>query len=574
MALFSAASLCSAERIGTQYFDGYQDQFHNGKWGIIDDLDYRQLKETLPAKEAKALYVDEGHIQFDAQWTRQTLKRMYPLMWEDAMSVTGKERHERIQTIRDLACDAKLEVGYAKTYGIKGEGFVTELDTDLNAPNMEGCAKTTGGEAAAVRLRTFIPTVPGASYKLHVKYQKRDYKYSSKGINENKAYKDLMVRVGSDRHTLSLEEEEPVKLQHLTVDLPNLPANSPTHVFDSQALDEDGDAWVRYSNNGDDSVSLYFESGSGQRLTEDLSLPGETATYFNLGQLDPAEPIYAILNSNEQRLIDFGFHALELANRFEAPYNIQLEEGFKKSVIPFVADRFYTKIVLNDKSYADSFGVLVSGLHIDEVEGNPRETECRVLFPSNSKKLRQCLLGDIANPVANACDLSSGKIAWTEGKNTSSQQYRSDIQNLFYNQDDKVFLSLGQSGRVKVTPTLGDTPASCPVLNKSLTFSEITWGNKTYETYSEKGQVKIKLQGCVDESLNGSQLLTNDRTSSSRLKTHDSFSFFFDQAYEGCLLKSISIIDKTHKIKPSQPSYVRKSDGLDINSLALTLYSD
>ncbi|MGI9282469.1 MAG: hypothetical protein ACR2PX_22980 [Endozoicomonas sp.] len=570
LALCSAATLAQAERIGTQYFYGYQDQFHNGKWGIVDDLDFRQLKESMPAREAKALYIDDnGRIQFDVQWTRQTLKRMYPQMWEEAMLLEGKARRERIQEIRDLACDAKLEIGYAKVYGIKGDGFATEMDTDLNARNMEGCAKTVDGEAAAVRLRTFIPTVPGASYKLHVKYQKRGYNYAAKGISEKKAYKDLLVKVGADRHSLSLEEEQPVKLSHMTMELPNF-SDDNLQLFDGQILDEDGEAWVRYTNRTSHTESLYFESGSGERLTKVFTIAGETSTYINLGKLDESASVYAVRNNMDQTLIDINFDALRQANRFEAPYNVKLEEGFKKSVIPFVADKFFTRVAFNDKSYADTYGILIRGVHVDRVEANPQEEGCRAVYPGNSNKLRKCLLGDTSDPVAEACDLSSGKVFWTPGKYTRNDSYRSDIANLFYGADHREFLSLGQGGRVMIKPALADQAASCPIKHQTLSFKEVTWGNKTYETYAEKGLVKVKLKGCQDQAMNGNKLLTNDVSMRSSLQTNDGFSFYFDEAYEGCRMHSLTIIDRSQKIKSSQSGYVANSDGVDINSLNLS----
>ncbi|KEQ17534.1 hypothetical protein [Endozoicomonas numazuensis] len=570
LALCSAASFSQAERVGTQYFYGYQDQFPNGKWGIVDDLDYRQLKDNMPAREAKALYVDDnGRIQFDVQWTRQTLKRMYPQMWEEAMLLEGKARRERIQDIRDIACDAKLEIGYAKTYGINGDGFATEMDTDLNARNMEGCAKTVDGEAAAVRLRTFIPTVPGASYKLHVKYQKRGYNYAAKGLSEKKAYKDLLVKVGADRHSLNLEEELPVKLNHLTMDLLPIELDDSTLLFDGQILDEDGEAWVRYNNHTSHTESLYFESGSGERLTKVFTIAGETSTYINLGKLDESDAVYAVRNDLDQTLIDFNVDALRQANRFDAPYTVKLEEGFKKSVIPFVADKFFTRVAFNDKSYADTFGVLIRGVHVDRVEANPLEEGCRAVFPANSNKLRKCLLGDSSDPVAEACDLSSGKVFWTQGENTRNDSYRSDIASLFYGADHREFLSLGQGGRVMIKPALAGKAASCPIQHQTLSFKEVTWGNQTYETYAEKGLVKVKLKGCQDSSLNGSKLLSNDVSMRSSLQTNDGFSFYFGEDYEGCRMHSLSIIDRTQKIKSSQAGYVANSDGIDINSLSL-----
>ncbi|MEZ9234146.1 hypothetical protein [Shewanella sp. 10N.286.52.A9] len=202
----STASVAQAEElelVSGQYFYGYEEQFNHGSWGIIDDLDFSELQEENPnslKRELKALYSEDEKMYFDVQWTRKTLKKMFPEQWAQVKNLEGDERRDAIKNIRNQACDAKMEVGYATTYGIDGEGYAAELDT-------HAC----GGETqlGTVRMRTYVPTVPGAKYAISVKYQKRDYDYEAHGArNEANAYRDLIVRVGSEKHNLSLDAVE------------------------------------------------------------------------------------------------------------------------------------------------------------------------------------------------------------------------------------------------------------------------------------------------------------------------------------------------------------------------------
>lgn len=193
-----------------QYFAGYQEQFNRGgqRWGIVDDLDWNELLNDngdllengdLLRRDLKARYTENNEILFDVQWTNKTLKLMYPEQWQNTVKGAADKasRKAAIKAIRAGACDAQMEVGYARTYGINGEGYAAELDTN-NCEN--------GRKLGTVRMRTFIPTTPGAEYAVHVKYQKRDYNYEALGApSEKHAYRDLMVRVPSQKHKLSID---------------------------------------------------------------------------------------------------------------------------------------------------------------------------------------------------------------------------------------------------------------------------------------------------------------------------------------------------------------------------------
>ena len=153
----------------------------------------------LLRRDLKARYTENNQILFDVQWTNKTLQSMYPQQWQQNVKGAASKavRRDAIKTIRAGACDAQMEVGYARTYGINGDGYAAELDTH-NCEN--------GRKLGTVRMRTFIPTIPGATYAVDVKYQKRDYNYEAHGApSEKKAYRDLMVRVPSKKHKFSLD---------------------------------------------------------------------------------------------------------------------------------------------------------------------------------------------------------------------------------------------------------------------------------------------------------------------------------------------------------------------------------
>lgn len=436
-------------------------------WALYDDsYDLATMIEDGDTRrEAKAKFVDNGELMFDARWTQKTLKLMYPDVWPEALAngATESKISERKQTIADIraqACDVKIEVGKASVYGVNDEGYrgnVSELDTDASH-----CYDVADNTLGTIALRSFIPTVPGAEYEVEVKYRKREYNWYAAGAeSEEQAYKDLILRIGADRYQLTLD----------------------TNLSDST-----------------------------------------------------------------------------------------LDEGFIVATRTFTADKFFTKLNLKDNGYPDGYGVLIRAVKVTQLSENPNEETCNSYYSPYSGALKNCLLSE-SDPELLGCDLSQSKLTWTQGENVQlGADYRSNLGNVFYSDDNRTFLSLGKAGNLKIQLQENEVNAACVVTDKTLALDEVTWSEDTYEEYAEKGVVKVKLVGCTNEDDNGWSLLSNDITDNNLLVTNESFSHTFSgvNAKDGCAITAIRIKDKTDKIPSTQAGYVWNSDGIDVNSLTLT----
>lgn len=449
--------------IAIQDFSDYE---FNGGWALFnDEYDLATLIENSDSRrDAKAKFVQDGELKFDARWTRKTLKLMYESQWPDPIdkTLTGQnridainDRNNAIKNIRANGCDVQVEVGKASTYGVSGQRNVMELDTDG-----KNCSDIEDNTVGTVALRTFIPTVPGAKYRVQVTYAKRDYNWEKAGAkSEAQAYRDLILRIGSDRHQLPLE-----------------------------------------------------------------------------------------------------------GNKVEG-YRVENEE--------FTAERFFTKLDLRDSGYPDEYGILIDEVKVTQVTYNDREQKCTNYYNPLSKGLKNCLLSD-SEPELLGCNLEAASedgdgIKWNKGLRYSDLDYRSDVSNIFYSTDEQRFLSLGESGSVKIQVKDNGVNAACPVAGKTLSLDEVTWGNNSYETYAERGVVKAKFVGCNNAEDDGWRLLPNSGkdTARNQFVTNDKFRHDFADD-DSCAITAIKIIDKTHKIKNGQSGHQANSDGIDINNLSLT----
>lgn len=238
--------------IAVQDFSSY---YEGSGWTLLDDeydIATQMSENNYTRRQAKAQFIKvidgEAQLMFDARWTRKTLKLMYPEQFADALAKpTAVKRRLAIKALRAEACPVKIEVGAAATYGVDDQGYegnVTELDTDAGYCNNEDTLPVVDSTLGTVALRSFIPTVPGSSYSVEVKYRKRDYNWQSRGaLSEEEAYRDLILRLGADVHQLPLSVADKELDQGFIVETHDFDAErffTPINLRDSGHPDEFG----------------------------------------------------------------------------------------------------------------------------------------------------------------------------------------------------------------------------------------------------------------------------------------------------------------------------------------------
>ncbi|CAH0526075.1 hypothetical protein [Vibrio hippocampi] len=189
-----------------------QEDFNKGSWSLVqfndapDSADILQLLSLLVDRSdfATGQVVNgaiDGQIHFETIWTRSTLKAMLGL--DNFKALRQDYTVKEIRTAVNDVCAPVLELGTAATYGapynIKSNevNYIAELDSD--SKHCTGRSVTVGtaaplpilgGNPANVRIRSFVPTVPGATYSMDVEFQKRSTNSRDVG--------DLIVRVGGE----------------------------------------------------------------------------------------------------------------------------------------------------------------------------------------------------------------------------------------------------------------------------------------------------------------------------------------------------------------------------------------
>ncbi|GAL27669.1 hypothetical protein JCM19239_3273 [Vibrio variabilis] len=185
-------------------------------------------------------------------WTVSTLKAM---LGKDVFKALRKDVGLSVSEIRSAVsavCPPVLEVGKTSVYGAPfsiNDGsvdYIAELDTDTKHCNNRTVSFSgddvngeydytlnTSGNPANVRIKSIVPTVPGATYVLQVKYQKRAT--SSKDVG------DLVVRVGGELQTVNVAGISPTEYDNWVVDgqrvvLPSNPSNVDS--FDQSNLEK------------------------------------------------------------------------------------------------------------------------------------------------------------------------------------------------------------------------------------------------------------------------------------------------------------------------------------------------
>jgi len=444
----------------SQNFSG----MHSGSWQLVHNHNHSD----------KAVFVEaDGTINFDAQWSRKALRKFWEAGHYFGMDASTAWQDLDVKAYRaavEASCEAMLEIGNAGTYGLDSSiGQVTELDTDAKHCGLPN--------AASVRLRSWIPTTPGATYKLTVNWHNRPYNNGS--LNEKQEHRKLAVRFGNQKVMQPLHRKVgPGQFEMIA----------------------DGDA-----------------------------------------EHQPVE-------------------------------------------ITFTASKFYTRLSLGDRSEADSYGVLISNVAVEETMSNDRNCDA---FKPYSGTQRQCYTYSSSDAIKISHKSSSGRAQaiWegdlsVESLDTQDYAYRT-AQGYHYRSDpmslistdatDRHFLSLKQRGVVTITPLASDgnggyTQGALDVTRATVSFDEITWGNHTFATYPEQAFVKAWIAGCDNSDMNGAMRLNNHNSVTNTpkwVRTKESFGFIFDSNYDGCQMFKMSIHDRTNKLGHAG------SDGVDLRNLQI-----
>ncbi|MDA9556165.1 hypothetical protein N9R79_01495 [Vibrio sp.] len=255
--------------------------------------------------------------------------------------------------------------------------------------------------------------------------------------------------------------------------------------------------------------------------------------------------------------------------------NVSSEGPFLEDGLVFMADKFKTKIALRDLSEGDTYGALINSIELVEYFPNPNESTCKTIWGANStsKSMKNCLIAE-SEPELLGCDLSQAKVSWRKGDNTSHASFRNvamddDLRPYLHDDQALQFQSLGRKGKFHLQLKENGVNAACHIEGKTLNLTEVTWGNHNYESYAERGLVKIKVRGCRSEETNGWHVVHNN--GDTMFKTNSDWSIDLTEVVGDaqCHLTRISIIDQTHKIKPSQAGYVSNSDGIDVSNISI-----
>ncbi|CCO49311.1 hypothetical protein VIBNISOn1_810009 [Vibrio nigripulchritudo SOn1] len=183
----------------TQLFNTYHNQLEHGTWGLVDFTPSGpQLTPDNPAA-----YTSGRTLLFEPRWTKRTMRHVLGQSEYQYLESTIGE--EEVRRRINNHCEAQLEVGRSKTYGqqYKGGGFLAELDSDTSHCPQNRRLNVGGtyypldfsNNPSAVNIRTFVPTVPGAKYRLVFKYQRRAYTPTSQA---NNYHRDLVTHLNAD----------------------------------------------------------------------------------------------------------------------------------------------------------------------------------------------------------------------------------------------------------------------------------------------------------------------------------------------------------------------------------------
>ncbi|NLS12698.1 hypothetical protein HGP28_07235 [Vibrio sp. SM6] len=472
----------------SQDFSGYDNQFDRPSWGLIDPIPFDFQTRGVKAVD-KPNYTQSGDIEFDVRWTRKTLKTLLGDNFAPLKNTIGIRGIRQAFNAPDSPCKAKLEVGKDSIYDWAfTSGYAAELDSDRYdcgdsiVINGQPYPLDRSNNPSSIRVRTFIPTIPGATYSFDIHYNKR--------------------------------------------------LGAPHHFDDNDAL------IVKVQAKSFESVVL-----------DGIPTPIEDDTFEG--------------------------------GRITLPFDVNTTtyNGYYKATITFVAQHYFTRIIMRGTDDPDSYGVIIDKVASSKISVPQGPFQmCSMFYQYGSKNFKKCMHGK--NDDLNfACDFNNVDpnspnsvryIINKPGIHTPGNPQRYQPINMASqtridgNGSLGTFYSVGLEGKTTVK-------LNCPVGGKSIVFNEFTNGvNQDINSYPERGKVKAKIK-CLDPNNDndGWILLTRDSTDvngteDNFLLTNEYISYDFNaEDYKGCRMTKLVFIDKTTDL-PNAPN---GTDGIEIQGL-------
>ncbi|MDR9829786.1 hypothetical protein RCJ22_29820 [Vibrio sp. FNV 38] len=478
-------------------------------WDQIDTtgITFLPNSESYPIlvpNDIKARYQNEQALLTDVRWTFEAIHQMYPTEWEAQPNTeTEAGRQEAIAfLLTDVACESlPASEPISEYFEGETEGSVQNLELDSCLQNEN---------KATYRLRTFVPTVPGATYAYEVKYRQVEPETDSNEW-ESGGWYNLIKKWKSKWRKFSWDDWGR------------------------------GDSYTGWLSKGwsDKKSSHRRGKGLGHCKNEHKTNSAHKYAYFrhhhwhHHHQCEESEKI-----ASPNLFLRVSGHLNYLPT--EQQDSDIIEDGFITKTLIYTADDFYTPIYTSKDGVLGSNPVLLKSLSATEIASNARESECLSYYAENSSGAKNCLIGD-TEPERLGCDLSEAVLAWREGTLDMAEigTFNTTEENVF-STDSSEYLALGEGGDLVIRIRDNGYRAACPVEGKTLALEEL---GETQEI--EVGLVKVRFALCDNDALNGVYTLLSNQSNLDALTFTggQAFSHTFGEGFEGCGVEDIRIQD-------------------------------
>lgn len=473
----------------------------------IDFLPNDDLYPVFLPHDIMQRYQSGQTLNSDIRWTFEAIYQMYQTEWEAQPNLdTEMGRQEALAYIlRNVACEPKPMPEPLSNFSSSNvEGSVLNLE-------LESCLQD--DSTATYRIRTFVPTVPGATYSYEVKY--RQVKPGNSGGGYYGGWYHLLKKLKSHWYKFSWG-----------------------HWHKSHASYS---GWM-LKGWDDDYDDGYFKKKKGRgfgHCKHDHKHHTHKYSYFRHHHW----PHFGHCKDDEEVVAPNLFFRVA-GNLNYLPTEEQaddvVEDGFIMKSFIYTADDFYTPVYMSKDGVSGSNKVLLRSLVATEVASNPREESCLSYYPESSAGAKNCLIGETP-PELLGCDLSEAVLNWREGTLDPADigVFNTTEENIF-SMTDGQYLALGVGGDLVIGVRDNGYRAACPVEGKTLSLEERGTSSEV-----EVGLVKVRFALCDNESLNGGYTLLSNQSNldAQTFTSGQTFSHTFGTGFEGCAVESIRIQD-------------------------------